>query len=67
MLSLISTTTVYIAIEAHVGDDELRGQIQSDAGPPRSFAGWLGLICTLDALLSPARGAGPTLVQKEIS
>jgi hypothetical protein len=60
MLSIVSTSTVHIAIEARVGDDELRGQIQSDAGPPGSFTGWLGLICALDALLSPVEGADRT-------
>jgi hypothetical protein len=57
MLSLVSTSTVHIEIEAHVGDDEIHGQIQSDTGPPGSFSGWLGLICALDALLSPVGGA----------
>jgi hypothetical protein len=48
---------VYIAIEAHVADEEIRGQIRSDAGPPASFSGWLGLISALDALLSPGERA----------
>jgi hypothetical protein len=53
MLSLVSNSTVHIAIEAHVDDDEIRGQISSDAGPPGSFSGWLALISALDGLLSP--------------
>jgi hypothetical protein len=53
MLSFVSTRTVHIAIEAHVGDDEIRGQIRSDTGPSGSFSGWLGLISALDPLLSP--------------
>jgi hypothetical protein len=57
MLSLVSNSTVHIAIEAHVDDDEIRGQISSDAGPPGSFSGWLALICALDALLSSGMGA----------
>jgi hypothetical protein len=64
MLSTVSTSTVHIAIEAHVGDDEIRGEIRSDAGPPGPFSGWLGLISALDALLSAgvrADGAGGAL------
>jgi hypothetical protein len=57
MLSFVSISTVHIAIEAHVDDDEIRGEIRSDAGPPWSFSGWLGLISALDALLSPRLGA----------
>jgi hypothetical protein len=56
MLSLVTSSTVHIAIEAQVGDDEIRGAIRSDAGTPRSFSGWLGLISALDALLSPRLG-----------
>jgi len=56
MLSLVSTSTVHIEIEAHVGDDEICGQIRSDAGPPSSFTGWLGLISALDPLLSAGVG-----------
>jgi hypothetical protein len=52
MLSLVTTSIVHIAIEAHVGDDEIGGQIQTDAGPPALFSGWLGLISALDSLLS---------------
>ena len=57
MLSLVSTSTVHIEIEAQVGDDEICGRIRSDAGPPSSFTGWLGLISALDPLLSA--GVGP--------
>jgi hypothetical protein len=57
MLSLVSTSTVHIAIEAHIDDDEIRGQIRGDAGPTGSFSGWLGLISALDTLLSPRPGA----------
>ena len=59
MLSLVSTSTVHITIDAHIDDDELRGQIQSDAGAPRSFSGWLGLISALDILLSTDAEADP--------
>jgi len=48
---------VHIEIEAHIGDDEIRGEIRSDAGPPGPFSGWLGLISALDALLCPGVGA----------
>ena len=56
MLSLVSTSTVHIEIEAHVGDNEICGQIRTDAGPPSSFTGWLGLISALDPLLSAGVG-----------
>ncbi|MGZ4306407.1 MAG: hypothetical protein ACXVSL_16265 [Solirubrobacteraceae bacterium] len=49
----MNTRTAHIAIEAHVDGDELRGEIRDDAGPARAFTGWLGLISTLDAILSP--------------
>jgi hypothetical protein len=57
MLLLMTTSIVHIAIEAHVGDDEIGGQIQSDAGPPALFSGWLSLISALDALLSGSVGS----------
>ena len=60
MLSLMSTCTVHIANEAHVGNDEIRGQIRRDAGPPGSFCGWLGLISALDALLAQDAAATST-------
>ena len=53
MLSLVSSSTVHIAVDAQIADDRISGQIRSDTGPPGSFSGWLGLICALDALLSP--------------
>ena len=65
MLSIVSTSTVHIAIEAHVGEDEIGGQIRSDAGPPASFSGWLGLISALDRLLSD--GTRPTLPRTSAS
>lgn len=57
MLSIVSTSTVQIVIEAHVGEDEIGGQIRSDAGPPALFSGWLGLISALDRLLTDGTGA----------
>ncbi len=60
MLSFVSTSTVRIAIEAHVGEDEISWQIRSDGGPPGSFSGWLGLISALDRLLSLGMGAMST-------
>jgi hypothetical protein len=57
MLSLVSSSTVHIAIDAHVADDGISGQIRSDAGPPGAFSGWLGLIGALDAVLSQGTGA----------
>jgi hypothetical protein len=58
MLLLVTTRIVHIAIEAHVGEDEIGGQIQSDVGPPALFSGWLSLISALDSLLSGS--VGPT-------
>jgi hypothetical protein len=58
MLSLVSTSTVHIEIEADVDADEICGRIRSDAGPPGSFTGWRGLISALDSLLSA--DVGPT-------
>jgi hypothetical protein len=58
MLLLVTTSIVHIAIEAHIGEDEIGGQIRSDAGPPALFSGWLSLISALDSLLSGS--AGPT-------
>ncbi len=57
MLSLVSTSTVHIAIDAHVADDEIHGQIRSDDGPTGSFSGWLGLISALDKFLTQGMGA----------
>jgi hypothetical protein len=58
MLLLVTTSIVHIAIEAHIGEDEIGGQIRSDAGPPALFSGWLSLISALDSLLSGS--VGPT-------
>ena len=58
MLLLVTTSIVHIAIEAHIGGDEIGGQIQSDAGPPALFSGWLSLISALDSLL--CAGVRPT-------
>ena len=58
MLSVVSISIVQIRIEARVGEDEIVGRIESDAGPGGSFTGWLGLISLLDSLLSA--GVMPT-------
>ena len=60
MLSLVSTSTVHIEIEAQVGDDEICGRIRSDAGPPSSFTGWLGLISAARSAALRGRGAEGT-------
>ena len=53
---------ISIHLELRVGDDEsLTGRATDCAGTARDFAGWLGLVATIDALVhdAPAAPAAP--------
>ncbi|HEY6777362.1 MAG TPA: hypothetical protein VI122_12720 [Thermoleophilaceae bacterium] len=49
-----------IRIDVERTGDSPRGRISDDTGATKRFAGWLGLVSALDALVSGARPTGPT-------
>ncbi|HEY8582389.1 MAG TPA: hypothetical protein VIL49_05555 [Capillimicrobium sp.] len=49
----MSAASVRIAIDVCVDRGEISGHASDGVGEPRRFAGWLGLIGALDALLAP--------------
>ena len=60
MLRVMERRTVTITLQVQVDGDDVRGSARDDAaGEPRVFAGWLGLVGAIDALLGfpPAAGA----------
>jgi hypothetical protein len=50
----MSTRAVTITLELRQAGDELDGRASDENGLDRSFAGWLGLLATLDSLLDAA-------------
>ena len=46
-------TTRRVSLELRTEDGPPAGVAHGDDGARREFCGWLGLICALDALLSP--------------
>jgi hypothetical protein len=49
-----------ITLEITVEDEELRGQALDDGGVVHPFAGWIGLITAIDALVEG--GPDPALL-----
>jgi hypothetical protein len=43
--------TVVIRLELDLADDSLTGRASDGTGAAREFAGWLGLVAAIDALL----------------
>jgi hypothetical protein len=43
--------TVVIRLELDLADDSLTGRASDGTGAAREFAGWLGLVSAIDALL----------------
>lgn len=60
MLHVMERRTVTITLEVQVDGDDVRGSARDDAaaGEPRVFAGWLGLVGAIDALLGFPPDAG---------
>jgi hypothetical protein len=59
MLHAMESRTVTITLQVEVDGDDVRGSATAGADP-KVFAGWLGLIGAIDALLGfpPDAGAG---------
>ncbi len=60
---VMDRTTRRVSLELRTEDGPPAGVAYGDAGARREFCGWLGLICALDALLSPG---GPPLHPLEL-
>jgi hypothetical protein len=59
MLHAMERRAVTITLQIEVEGDDVRGSAHDDAaGEPRVFAGWLGLIGAIDALLGFPADAG---------
>ena len=57
--------TITIELELRLsGDDCLTGRARNGDGSAREFAGWLGLVATIDALVHEA-SAQPTTTREE--
>jgi hypothetical protein len=50
----MTSRAVTITLELRLAGDELDGQASDGNGNDRSFSGWLGLLVSIDALLSGA-------------
>jgi hypothetical protein len=47
----VAHRTAVIRIELQLADDSLTGRASDGAGAAKEFAGWLGLVAAIDALL----------------
>jgi hypothetical protein len=47
----VDRQTVVIRLELHLADDALTGRASDGTGPAREFAGWMGLVAAIDALV----------------
>ena len=45
-------TRIAIALELEVAGDTLAGRATRENGESKDFAGWLGLVCAIDSLLT---------------
>jgi hypothetical protein len=48
----VTARTVHLTVDVRIDDDEISGQADDGRDQPRRFHGWLGLIATLNDLLS---------------
>jgi hypothetical protein len=58
MLCVMERRTVTITLQVEVEGDDVRGSAADAGGEPRIFAGWLGLVGAIDALLGFPPDAG---------
>jgi hypothetical protein len=58
MLCVMEHRTVTITLQVEVDGDDVRGSATDAGGEPRVFAGWLGLVGAIDALLGFPPDAG---------
>jgi hypothetical protein len=54
MLCTMTSRAVTITLELRLAGDELDGRASDGIGPERPFSGWLGMLVTIDSLLSTA-------------
>jgi hypothetical protein len=54
MLCTMTSRAVTITLELRLAGDELDGRASDGFGPERPFSGWLGMLVTIDSLLSAA-------------
>jgi hypothetical protein len=59
MLVAMNADIAHIEIEVRVEGEAISGEARGDAGRPRPFTGWLGLIGALDDLLCDTAGLRP--------
>jgi hypothetical protein len=55
----MTSRAVTITLELRLAGDELDGRASDGSGNDRSFSGWLGLLVSIDALLSGAEAEPP--------
>jgi hypothetical protein len=76
MLPAMDSRTVTITLQVRVEGDDVRGSARAvaaagdaEAAEPRVFAGWLGLIGAIDALLGfpPDAGSGAGAAARAIA
>lgn len=54
MLRNMDRTTLTLTVEIELDDDAFRGCASDDQGASRQFSGWLGLIASIDDMISAA-------------
>jgi hypothetical protein len=55
----MTSRAVTITLDLRLAGDELDGRASDGNGHDRSFSGWLGLLVSIDALLSGAEEEQP--------
>jgi len=53
-MGMVDGKTVIIRLELRLAGDSLTGRASDGTGAARDFAGWLGLVAALDALVAGA-------------
>jgi hypothetical protein len=54
ILADVDGTRLTLRVDVERDGDFPRGRVSDEAGATRAFVGWLGLVATLDALISPS-------------
>ncbi|HEX5619989.1 MAG TPA: hypothetical protein VFX51_16320 [Solirubrobacteraceae bacterium] len=55
----MTSRAVTITLELRLAGDELDGRASDGSGPDKPFSGWLGMLVTIDSLLSAAEENPP--------
>jgi hypothetical protein len=51
----VDDKTVTIGLEIRLAGDSVTGRASCDTGAARDFAGWIGLVAAIDALVSDTK------------